>query len=449
MYSGDASFEVSASTPVTFAVAKGFPGINIFESVANGNESQLGISINTGGSLTVTVIVNSFLAVLPAGQGTPPGIAAPTGTVNVCLDLPQLACNNIVISQTLTLASPTGANSQQSAGTVTFTNLPAGQYFLSAVYAGDANWNSVQEVIADPITVSSPPVNPRATTTTLTITPSSISGTQLATVTATVAGASGATIAPTGTVSFYDNSGSSNSFFLNTLAPATNGATASFTGKYSTDFFWNNGANQIVAVYSGDANYQASSSAATSIQVMQAPGDFTLAPQLAQVTVASGGSASAGLNLAAVNESAGTVGLSCTPSSAAFGCSINPTSVTANGAITATLTVNAFVPAQAAGVPVPRIGVRNRAIAVAGFSFAAILVLLGFSGGRRRLIFAATLALFSILAFQAACGGESGGGGGNPPPPSSTPTPAGTYSVLVTAAANGTIHNVKIAVVVN
>ena len=451
MYSGDASFEASASTPVTFAVAKGFPGINIFESVANGNESQLGISINTGGSLTVTVIVNSFLAVLPAGQGTPPGIAAPTGTVNVCLDLPQLACNNIVISQTLTLASPTGANSQQSAGTVTFTNLPAGQYFLSAVYAGDANWNSVQEVIADPITVSSPPVNPRATTTTLTITPSSISGTQLATVTATVAGASGATIAPTGTVSFYDNSGSSNSFFLNTLAPATNGATASFTGKYSTDFFWNNGANQIVAVYSGDANYQASSSAATSIQVMQAPGDFTLAPQLAQVTVASGGSANAGLNLTAVNESAGTVGLSCTPSSAAFGCSINPTSVTANGAITATLTVNAFAPAQAAGLPVPRIGVRNRAIAVAGFSFAAILVLLGFSGGRRRLIFAATLALFSILAFQAACGGGSGGGGGggNPPPPSSTPTPAGTYSVLVTAAANGTIHNVKIAVVVN
>src|SRR4029077_14319935 len=107
-------------------------------------------------------------------------------------------------------------------------------------------------------------------------------------------------------------------------------------------------------------NYQASSSAATSIQVMQAHGDFTLAPQLAQVTVASGGSANAGLNLAAVNESAGTVGLSCTPSSAALGCSINPTSVTANGAITATLTVNAFAPAQAAGLPVPRIGVSNR-----------------------------------------------------------------------------------------
>ena len=403
-----------------------------------------------GSSLIVTVVVNSVVPVLPAGQGEPPGIAAPTGTAKVCLALLQIPCNNIVLSQTVTLTSPTGANSTQSAGTVTFTNLPAGQYFLSAVYAGDSNWGLSQVDLADQIVVSSLPTNPSATTTTLTITPSSISGTQLATVTATVTGAAGATVAPTGTVSFYDNNATSDFFILNTLVPAANGATASFTAKYSTDFFWNNGANQIVAVYSGDANYQASSSTAASIQVTQAPGDFTLAPQLAQVTVASGGSATAGLNLGSINQAAGTVSLSCTPSSAALGCSISPTSVTANGAATATLTVNAFVPAQAAGVPVAGIGLRREGIIIGGFSLVAMLIFLGFDRGRRRLIFASSLALFCILAFQAACGGGSGGGGGgrNPPPPSNTPTPAGTYSVVVTAAGGGTIHNVKIAVVV-
>ena len=449
-YSGDASFEASVAIPVTFTVSKGVSGIDIFESAPLGNGPQVEIDINTGSSLIVTVVVNSVVPVLPAGQGEPPGIAAPTGTAKVCLALLQIPCNNIVLSQTVTLASPTGANSTQSAGTVTFTNLPAGQYFLSAVYAGDSNWGLSQVDLADQIVVSSPPTNPSATTTTLTITPSSISGTQLATVTATVTGAAGATVAPTGTVSFYDNNATSDFFILNTLVPAANGATASFTAKYSTDFFWNNGANQIVAVYSGDANYQASSSTAASIQVTQAPGDFTLASQLAQVTVASGGSATAGLNLGSINQAAGTVSLSCTPSSAALGCSISPTSVTANGAATATLTVNAFVPAQAAGVPVAGIGLRREGIVIGGFSLVAMLIFLGFDRGRRRLIFASSLALFCILAFQAACGGGSGGGGGgrNPPPPSNTPTPAGTYSVVVTAAGGGTIHNVKIAVVV-
>ena len=44
------------------------------------------------------------------------------------------------------------------------------------------------------------------------------------------------------------------------------------------------------------------------------------------------------------------------------------------------------------------------------------------------------------------------GGGGTmiipPPPPRKVPTPAGTYSVLVNATANGTAYNAKLIVVV-
>ena len=57
--------------------------------------------------------------------------------------------------------------------------------------------------------------------------------------------------------------------------------------------------------------------------------------------------------------------------------------------------------------------------------------------------------VFSLLLLIAGCGG----GGGTiipPPPPQQTkvPAPAGIYSVLVSATANGTIYNAKLIVVV-
>jgi hypothetical protein len=417
-YSGDASFEASTATPITFVVAKGRPAINDFPSVPQGNAGAGSPTISAGGSLAVSIVLGPTFQTVNSGGSAVPGTMPPTGTVQVCLGNNNFGggiCFQPSYSQTVTLASPTGSNSQNSSVTVTFPNLAVGQYFISAMYNGDANWQSQGLIETDIINVVAPSASLHATTTTLTITPSSISGSQLATVTATVTGAPGSTLPPTGTVSLYDNNSSSVFFFLNEIGPTPTGASASFKAEYSTAFFWSNGANQITAVYSGDANYQTSTSAVASVTVAQG-GDFSLAPQLAQITVSSGSSGTAGLNMSSLSAGDEAVSLSCAASSAAITCAMNPSSVTVNEGGTSTLTVNAFIPAQTAGLHGPLFKVRYGGSVVTGFSMVGFLLLLTYARRKRKFAFAASGALFAILAFQVACGGGSGGTVTPPPP---------------------------------
>jgi hypothetical protein len=187
-------------------------------------------------------------------------------------------------------------------------------------------------------------------------------------------------------------------------------------------------------------------SSVASITVAQG-GDFSLAPQLAQITVSSGSSGTAGLNMGSLSAGDEAVSLSCATSSAAITCSMNPSTVTVNEAGTSTLTVNAFIPAQTARVRPVLFDIREDGLIVGGFAMVGLVFLLTSGRRRRRLALVGTCGLFAILVFQVACGG-GGGGTVTPPPPGNTPAPPGTYSVLVTATANGVIHNAKIAVVV-
>ena len=66
----------------------------------------------------------------------------------------------------------------------------------------------------------------------------------------------------------------------------------------------------------------------------------------------------------------------------------------------------------------------------------------GFGNRKRRLAMLLSLGLFAALFAVAGCG--SGGGQNVQPPPAN----AATYSVVVSATANGIIHNAKITVVV-
>lgn len=74
--------------------------------------------------------------------------------------------------------------------------------------------------------------------------------------------------------------------------------------------------------------------------------------------------------------------------------------------------------------------------------FASVLVG-GLRDRKRRLAMLFSLGLVASLFLAAGCG--SGGGSHNiqPPPPPPTPT---TYSVVVSATANGITHNAKIIV---
>lgn len=96
----------------------------------------------------------------------------------------------------------THTDSLYSSATVTFSNLVAGWYVPTFTYSGDANWLAGGLYYVTQIEVA--PISPMAaSTTTLSISPTSISGTQAAQFTTTVAGATGPTIAPTGLVYFF------------------------------------------------------------------------------------------------------------------------------------------------------------------------------------------------------------------------------------------------------
>jgi hypothetical protein len=447
-YSGDASFKTSTAATVNFSVTKGEPYVNMY--VLNPQSTAApGYNIQPGGSVTVSGMVGPEQGVL-TGVAAPVGTAAPTGTVTFCLttniSVGVQACTNPTYAQTVALAPPSGMYSLYATATATFTNLAAGYYQPEFVYNGDANW----EVFGlDYITtVAVQPFTPLAASTiSLSISPDSISGTQDAQLSTTVTGSAAA--APTGEVFYYDND-----IFLgyDILLPGTTGAISTDSFGLDAASFWNSGANQLTAVYLGDGTYAPSTSNTLSVTATQtAIGDFTLAPQAPLITVQPGSSGTLAVNLASVSGFNSSVALTCSPSSSQFACSIAPGSVTVNGAATATVTVNATLPASAQALPLGAgPGQRPQHWPAAAATLAFCLLFLGrrpFLFNRRRARLRGlllSLALFAALAFTG-CGGASTTGKTNPPPGS---TPAGTYTIVVTGAANGIVHNVAVTVVV-
>jgi hypothetical protein len=377
----------------------------------------------------------------------PLGTPAPTGTVEICLTQSPNegagACYSPVYSQTVPLTALTGTNAQESWAVTTFPSLAAGQfgeYFLSIQYSGDSVWAPEGLLYLNQINVQTLPVF-TPTTTTLSITPTSFSGSETATVTATVTGTGNGTTSPTGEISIYDND-----VFLTYYEwqSGVAGATSTLHFEVNPSSLLNSGANQLTAVYGGDGKNGPSVSNVVNFTSTQTVGDFTLAPQTPQITVQPGSTGSVGLNLTSLSNFNGAVTLSCAPSSTEFSCSVNPGSASLNGAATATLTIDAMVPAatpaMAHGNHAPRWPV------AAGMLACGLLL----GGGRaqrklRRSLFLGLSVLIAVLAIG--CGASiSTTTTGTTAPIGSTP--AGTYSVVVTGTANGMIHNAKITIVV-
>jgi subtilase family serine protease len=446
-YAGDASFHASSASPITFSVVKGVPGINDYLNAPFSNSAPA-VDINAGGSLTVTIVVGPSYGEFYSGLPSPLGTVAPTGTVTVCLvTITHLGhpCYQAIYSQTATLSPPpSGSNSQYSPVTVTFPNLAAAYYNLAAIYNGDTNWQTWG--LQDPTTIYvSSSSFLAASTTTLSVTPASISGTQLATVTTTVTGTGNSGIAPTGWVYYYNNG-----IFITyaQLTPGNTGATSSLTFQLNTSYFWNSGANQVTAIYQGDSHYQPSTSNVANFTVTQSGGDFMMTPQRSQITVQSGSSGTVGVNLTSLSNFSGIVTLTCTPSSSNISCSVNPASPMLNGAATATVTINAT--AQAAALDLPRENRRAGWLVAAGGLICAFVLLGGLPDDKRKRRRLLRLGLCTALWFAMSCGG------GDPMQPTahsssnsnSSSSPTGTYSVVVSGTANGIIHNAKVIVAV-
>ena len=450
-YSGDASIAAATATPVTFSVTPGLALLNDSEvgpytyQLAPDGEVLPWLFMNTGSTLTVGVTATGWDTNGASPSQIPLGTSAPTGTVQICLGTYPGLYNEcgyqMVYSQTVTLTPVSGTSAPESLAVATFPNLAANEYYVSLVYNGDSNWGVEALLDTRGIIVESLP-SLAATTTTLSITPTSISGTQTATITGTITGAGNPGTSPTGELDFYDND-----VFLTYCywypQNAVAGTTTTCSFEVNPTWFNENGANQLTAVYWGDGANGPSVSNVVNFTATQTVGDFTLAPQTPQITVQAGSTGTVGLNLQSLSGFNGAVALTCAPSSTQFSCSVNPASPTLNGAATATLTIDAMV--QTAGLARPdRQGLPRWPMAAGMLCFGLL-----FAGGRASRKFRRSLLL--TLCFFAAMAAISCGGGGSSsttPPPPVNGTAAGTYSVVVTGTANGIIHSVKITVVV-
>ena len=419
-YSGDASFNASSGGPLTFTVVQGIPKILLTPSP----QEQI---FTIGGSASLLTGTNLTIGVL---VGTAHGVA-PSGNISVTLGS---------ATQTVPLAPFLDGGEVLANAQVTFNNLQPGTYTLSANYPGDANWNSATSTYPIPINVASATVTP--TTTALAISPSSVDSEGNVTFTATVQAGAGATGPPAGIVQFLVDG-------VNVALTALSGSGGtSATAKVvvaSTSL--PNGTDQVVASYSGLVGFGPSTSAPVSVTVN--PTDFRLFLGEDQFAVPSGKSGTATLNLAPVNGSSVTVTLACVTSSSSFTCGASPSNPMVSGATTATLIVNAYTLGSSNAQNVPLAGKRspNPPAGLFGTIALMLLVVIVFAArSPRHRSWALACLAFVLLVLANACGGGNNSTG--PPPPQQISTPAGNYSVLVTATANGTIHNVKLNVVV-
>lgn len=179
------------------------------------------------------------------------------------------------------------------------------------------------------------------------------------------------------------------------------------------------GQNSITAQYNGDANYLASTSAP---MVVTIDADFSFAAANPTVTISRpGGSVTNTLTITGQNGYNGTVNFastSCSGLPMLAQCSFSPTSITGSGNVTVTITTTASTAMS-----------HRSGWAGMGLVFAGVLVV---NVPTRKFRMSSVL-LITLVAFAMAlsgCGGgsSSSGGGGSPG------TPAGNYSLTVTAA---------------
>ena len=297
--------------------------------------------------------------------------------------------------------------------------LTGGSHILVANYSGDANYTANT-------TTTTVTVTPAPTTINNVSAPAQAVVSQSFTVTAAVTSASYG-VAPTGTVAFLAN-GSPLTGTVQYTPQSGNistGITASLGASLSTSIS-TAGTDNITATYtSGDQNYASQSSSNSVPITINATGGFAIGP-ITNVTIsAPGQSGSAALTITPANGFTGTVTIACAlPVTMLEATCPNVTAnITNANPVTPSVMINTMGPHQVAA---------NRPAATGLFAFGVLagVLLVAIPGVRRRRLPLA-LPLFGIVVLIASCGG--GGSSGHTDPG----TPAGTYTVNLTATSPG------------
>jgi len=410
-YAGDASYQASTAGPFTFTVSQGAPRIMI---------PTVQTSVPVGGNLLVNVVIGT-------GFGT-----APTGSVSIALGTPpQVGAAPLIVPLTPVYFD----GLPYATATATLANLQtAGSFPLVVSYGGDSNWTTATTTYRDPIVVA--PSSLVASTTSISVFPTNLSRFESSSFTATVRSASGTGPAPTGIVWFYVNGQA-----LPSHLDASSVASPSDPVPATT---MTNGNNQVVAVYSGDSVYNPSTSAPATVNVDL--GTFSLTLGVPRIAIPAGQSATVPLLLNAIDGFSAPLTLSCAPSSGSIGCAVNP-AMTVASSTGAMLTIDAYKLTGGEAAPIERLSVRG--IPDGGIGSTALLLFLVLVCAARWIPLKWRLAVSfcTIGLLLAGCGGGSSNPS-SPPPAVKTPASPGSYSVLVSASANGTIRNVNLIVVV-
>jgi hypothetical protein len=261
-YLGDASFNPSASSPISINISKG--------QTVTALQVDLPV-LSAASTLTLTVQVNARGYGSSSQQGF--GASAPTGFVTFSSGGINLG------SMPLTPISYPATNTDS--GSVTFTipasQLPIGNNAVVATYTGDTNYYSST---SPAVSVTVTGATQSATLTTLTASATQVAPGAPYTFTASVVTATPQpnTPKPAGTVSFYvDGSFGAIATLLSGTASVSN------TGLSIAP-----GSHVVTAIYSGDPNYQASTSPSQPFTISQSSTPSTTTLTITPSTIVQG-----------------------------------------------------------------------------------------------------------------------------------------------------------------
>ena len=259
------------------------------------------------------------------------------------------------------------------------------------------------EVIASPFT----------NTTTVTASPSPLFFGNSVTLTAQINEVGGVKV-PTGSVSFQDGT-----TLIGSAVPVDGTGKATLQAGVLAQ-----GAHSITALYSGDSLYFGSTSAALQLTVQ--PPDYAMTIPNGTATVAAGNSASYTITISPEGSFTGTVNFNCSGLPQAASCSFTPGSVTPSGGpASTTMMISTTVRmTQSAAIP-------SGLLTGAGFFG---LVLIGGLASRKtpKKAFFMAVSLLALAMMLISCGGHH--------TTITTGTPAGTFSVTITATSGNTTH---------
>jgi hypothetical protein len=447
-YAGDTSLTSASSNAVPYVVSKANPVIT-WPALS---------SITYGSALTASVL-NATASVPGAFTYTPSA-----GTVlSAGSHLLSVSFSPTDSTDYATLTSTASINVAQAALTVTADNASrsfgASNPTLTAVASGVVNNDIVVASATSSATSSSAPgsypIVPAVTGTNIAsykVTPvnGTLTVTQAKTATSLTAPAASVLTGASVTFSIFVSPGFAgtptgsvqvlNGTTLLATVPLTAPVTAYTTSSLPV------GSNSITAVYQGDTNFSASTSAVFT-ETITGPPDFSVTASPSALTIKQGQSATATITLTPLNGYSQTTTYSCSGLPALATCTFSPASLTpTNGPITSQLTITTEAPTVAKLTGPPGRSEPWRRGTSLIVVLAGLLCVVPIGGRHRRTrsfgFFVILMGLLSSPSLGCAGGSPNSSGGGSG-------TPVGAAQIIIGAGTSSTLaHAINLTVTV-